>query len=209
MDKPSKHTRTSYDVRQRILVAAEELFADKGFAATSIREIASSAGVNSAMIYYYFKDKRGLYRAIVDFSAAETYRMLLKAFKGSRDPADQLREFCTEYARAHYMRRDVVKIIHREMLSNGEDQEGFAGKYFKDSMNAVRDILTRGIEDGTFRDIDVGLTGVSLFGLILFVFLSEPALRSVKNIETLDEASVVGITGELIEIFLSGIVNKA
>ncbi len=209
MPKIRKNNRNSEEVRQRILVAAEELFAQKGFSATSIREIASSAEVNSAMIYYYFDDKKDLYRSIVDFSSAETYRMLLKAFKGKSDPADQLREFCIEYARAHYMRRDIVKIIHREMLTTAEDQDGFAGRYFSESMKALQSILDRGLKTGRFRNIDIELTGATLFGLILFIFLNEPAILAVKKLKFLDEASVVKITRELVEIFLSGIVKES
>ena len=49
--------------RQRLLHAALALFAEKGFAKTSTREIAQAAGVNIAAISYYFGDKAGLYRA--------------------------------------------------------------------------------------------------------------------------------------------------
>jgi AcrR family transcriptional regulator len=49
--------------RARLLAAALQLFADKGFASTSTREIAQAAGVNLAAIAYYFDDKAGLYRA--------------------------------------------------------------------------------------------------------------------------------------------------
>ncbi|RMG61087.1 MAG: TetR/AcrR family transcriptional regulator [Deltaproteobacteria bacterium] len=200
-----KKKRSPEEVRQRILVAAEELFAEKGFTGTTIREISERAGVNSAMIYYYFKDKKGLYRSVVDFSANETYRMLLKAFKGRRDPAEQLKEFCREYARAHYLNRDIVKIIHREMLTNGEDPEGFARIYFKKSLDTVKEILQRGIETGRFREVDVDLAAATLFGLILFIFLTEPVIASMKNSESLDEATVVSITESLTDIFLSGI----
>jgi TetR/AcrR family transcriptional regulator, regulator of cefoperazone and chloramphenicol sensitivity len=50
--------------RQRLLLAALKLFAAKGFAKTSIREIAQAAGANVAAISYYFGDKESLYRAV-------------------------------------------------------------------------------------------------------------------------------------------------
>ncbi len=203
-----RNRRSPDEVKQRILVAAEELFAEKGFSATTIREIAERANVNSAMIYYYFKDKKGLYRSVIDFSANETYRMLLKAFKGRRDPAMQLKEFCIEYARAHYLNRDIVKLIHREMLTNGEDPSGFSRIYFKKSMETVKEILERGVETGRFKKIDVDLAAATLFGLILFIFLTEPIVTSLKNLPSLDEAAVVSITESLTEIFLSGIINS-
>jgi TetR/AcrR family transcriptional regulator len=197
MPKKKKRTRSPEEVRQKIMVAAEELFAEKGFAATSIREISARAGVNSAMIYYYFEDKQGLYRSIVDFCSNETYRMLLRAFKGRRDPAEQLKEFCVEYARAHYLNRDIVKIIHREMLL-----------YFRKTLDTVKDILERGIDNGRFRKVDMELTAATLFGLILFIFLTEPVIVSMRKISSLDEATVIAITEDLIDIFLAGIINR-
>lgn len=50
--------------RERLLQAALRLFAEKGFAKTSIRDIGQAAGVNIASISYYFGDKAGLYRAV-------------------------------------------------------------------------------------------------------------------------------------------------
>lgn len=52
------------DTRARLLEAALRLFAEKGYAQTSTREVCLSAGVNAASIHYYFGDKAGLYRAV-------------------------------------------------------------------------------------------------------------------------------------------------
>jgi TetR/AcrR family transcriptional regulator, regulator of cefoperazone and chloramphenicol sensitivity len=52
------------DSRRRLISAGLRLFAEKGFAATSVRELAQAAGVNVAAISYYFGDKVGLYRAV-------------------------------------------------------------------------------------------------------------------------------------------------
>jgi AcrR family transcriptional regulator len=48
-------------VRQRLLQAALDLFTDKGYAATSVREIVDKAGVTKPMLYYYFKNKEAIY----------------------------------------------------------------------------------------------------------------------------------------------------
>ena len=50
--------------RQRLIVAATKMFADKGYANASTREICREAQVNVAAIHYYFEDKAGLYRAV-------------------------------------------------------------------------------------------------------------------------------------------------
>ena len=63
--------------RQKILDAAERLFADQGFDATSVESIAAAAGVNKALIYYYFKDK---WRRHFSCSPEEFLEHFLSAF---------------------------------------------------------------------------------------------------------------------------------
>lgn len=63
--------RKPTDARRRILDAATILFARKGFAAVGIREIAATAGVNLAMVSYYYKGKAGLLAAVVEVAGAK------------------------------------------------------------------------------------------------------------------------------------------
>jgi AcrR family transcriptional regulator len=60
---PAPLTPEAADSRARLLSAALRLFAENGFAKTSIRQIAEAAGANTALISYYFGDKKGLYNA--------------------------------------------------------------------------------------------------------------------------------------------------
>ena len=53
---PGRKHHESNDTRERILLSAEKVFAQKGYAAASIRELCEAAGVNRAFIYYYFAD---------------------------------------------------------------------------------------------------------------------------------------------------------
>jgi AcrR family transcriptional regulator len=51
--------------KERILRVATQLFKEKGFANVSVREICQGSGVSLPMVYYYFKDKRGLFQAVI------------------------------------------------------------------------------------------------------------------------------------------------
>ena len=63
--------------RARLLEAATALFAEKGYATTSVREIVARAGVTKPVLYYYFGNKEGLLQAILDW-AADLQKALLQ-----------------------------------------------------------------------------------------------------------------------------------
>ena len=64
--------------RERILEAAEELFVQRGFAATSLRAVTSAAGVNLAAVHYHFNSKEGLLEAVVHWRMAPVNQERLK-----------------------------------------------------------------------------------------------------------------------------------
>src|SRR5262249_36808657 len=84
-------TRPTLEARERILRAAEKLFAEKGYAATSVQEITEAAEVNKALLYYYFEDKHDLYVSLIDHGIAEFRRVLNEALAGEGDYAGRLR----------------------------------------------------------------------------------------------------------------------
>lgn len=93
---PAEDTADS-QVAQRILTAAEALFAEKGFAATSIREIAGSAGVTKPMVYYYYGSKDDLYGVLLDDALSSFEQLLAKALA----PARGLRQQLTALVQVH------------------------------------------------------------------------------------------------------------
>jgi AcrR family transcriptional regulator len=62
--------RSGEESRQRVLQAARDLFAQHGYGSTSVRAIAAAAGVDPAMVFYFFGTKQGLFNAAVDMSDA-------------------------------------------------------------------------------------------------------------------------------------------
>jgi AraC-like DNA-binding protein len=110
--------------RDRILQAAEKIFAQKGYDAARIEQIAADAGVNKALIYYYFKNKRALLQDLFEGFFRESASLLVRYVqKGGLDPnpsreADQIFDSYFSYFED---KRDLLRIMLMESLKSGED----------------------------------------------------------------------------------------
>src|SRR5215470_668004 len=81
------------DSKERILSCAEEVFARKGFAGARTHEIAERAGVNKAMIYYYFGSKEKLLRAVLEHILFELIGLSQEILIENPTPAEALERF--------------------------------------------------------------------------------------------------------------------
>ncbi len=102
----------SSNIAEGILQAAVRLFARKGYEATSTREIVEAAGVTKPMIYYYFKNKEGLYEAVLTRFLSQFALRLRAVVDEPREPRDHLVEVVwahLEYCREH---RDFAKFFY-------------------------------------------------------------------------------------------------
>src|SRR6266545_3419156 len=87
------------DVRARIVASALDLFTAKGYAATSLREIAEAARTTKPMIYYYFHSKEGLYASTLGDRLQAFADAIDRATQPGDDPCVKLRSFADAYLR--------------------------------------------------------------------------------------------------------------
>ena len=172
--------------RAAILDAALEEFAHEGEAGARTDEIARRAGVNKALLYYYFKDKEGLYTAALEqvFSGLH-HRVMTVLNDSSASPRARL----LNYAEAHfdYIASAPVypRLVQREfMRSIGRTLSPAANrvfeKYGKPIYMRLRDLIQCGIESGEFRELDPAQAVTSMLGTIAFYFISLPAQRAMN-----------------------------
>jgi AcrR family transcriptional regulator len=112
--------------RARLLDEALRLFAEKGYAQTSTREICVAAGVNAASIHYYFSDKGGLYRAVY----LEPIRQLMMEAREIAMPASRSTHHAADLRRlpraAQACRRETMQILKLHFREQA-DPTGLAG----------------------------------------------------------------------------------
>jgi len=178
--RPGENDAT--DVRAEILKVSEGLFADQGYAATSLREIADAAGVNPAMIHYYFGNKEALLRAVLE-KAIEPLANMIEAMKHAdavapEEIAGQLMTLVARHPKLPYL------IIREVMLPGGVMQEHFAQHLAPRLGGAVPGLLEREASAGRIRkDLPSSIGAMAILSLALFPFIVRPVAEQVMDVQ--------------------------
>lgn len=167
--------------RAAILKSALEEFAQEGVTGARTDEIARRAGVNKALLYYYFKDKEGLYAAALEQVFSGLHARVSTVFDdGALPPRQRL----LKYVEAHF---DYIasspwypRLVQREfMRGSGKTLSPVANRilerYGKPIYSKLAALIREGVETGEFRPVDPLQTLTSILGTIVFYFISLPA----------------------------------
>lgn len=188
-----------------LLEIAAGLFARKGFAAVSIREIALAAGVNSALISYYFNGKQGLYKAVLEGELSLVHLMLDRLKQTNPDPETFLRGYAIGLAELHMERPTLLRLISAELTNPTECFEAVVRPRIKKIAGDITAAIAQGIEAGIFReDINPLLAALQLAGTVNFFFLVAPLANAFLESDGSHRQSRHYIE-QALEVFLSGI----
>lgn len=200
--------RSDPAARERLLDAAGALFARRGYAAVSIREIARAAGVTSAMVHYYFGDKHGLYAALLE-SALQSVLARVRSGLAERAaagaPAASLDVFLDVAQDALGATPWIPRLVVREVLSEGAPfRARFIESYAGPMSQLLRGALRAEIAAGRLRaDLDIDLALVSLLGMAAFPFIAQPVLERVLGL-SYDAALRARLAAHTKRLFLEG-----
>lgn len=192
------------EARAKISAAAEELFAARGYAGTAVREIAEKAGVNGAMIHYYFQSKEGLYRAILESAASRVRAMLVETTGGDLSTRDRLARFVEAYAAYILSHPNLARILYREMLAGGRQLIKITQKYAVTNYTLLRETMAEGVKRGELRKIDIDLAPVSLMGMVVVFQLIRPIMAAVVGVTEYDKRFIKRLSAHTVDLFLNG-----
>jgi TetR/AcrR family transcriptional regulator len=174
--------------RAAILKAAVHEFAREGVAGARTDAIARFAGVNKALLYYYFKDKESLYEAVLDQVFSGVRQAIHSAVSQKVSPRERLKA----YVRAHF---DFIasnpfypRIVQAEFLRAGSDStrvQRVAKRYFRPTFADLSALLNEGANNGDFRRVDPIQFIPSMIAVIVFYFTTAPIMRVMTNSDPL------------------------
>ncbi len=194
------------EARAKIAAAAEELFAARGFDGAAIRDIARKAGVNGAMIHYYFGNKEGLYRAMLEGAASSVRALLIETTGGPGSTRERLARFVDAYAAYMLSQPNLARILYREILTGARHIKQIAQQYAATNYKMLRTMISDGVKRGELRAIDAELAPISLMGMVVIFQFLRPIISVALGKTEYDERFVSRVAAHTIDLFLYGAV---
>jgi len=172
------------DKRASILEAAEKLFSELGYEGASTRQIAKEAGANMAMINYYFGSKEGVFMEIMGQRVSDFKHQLKEINEMDATVMEKLLLVVERYASRILCNLTFHKMMQRE-LSLPQRPEMFSTikSAMLENMLVIEGIITEGIEEGTFRKVDVRMLIATVMGTISNVAISPSKITSGTSLD--------------------------
>lgn len=194
------HKNPGSERRQALVTIAAELFAERGFKATTVRDIGEAAGVLSGSLYYHFDSKETIADEILSGyldGIVQTYERIISE---NEDPRVALRELVLAAFRSLGPHRAAITILQNERSYLGELPR-FA--YLTKAENDIRrlwvKVLEAGMTDGSFRDdLDPKLT---------YQFLRDAIWVAVRWFTPSGRLSVEQLADQYLKLVMEGLEN--
>ena len=163
------------DKREHIMNHAITLFADKGFEGTSIRDLAHEAGVNVAMVNYYFGSKEKLVEAILEKKSSYMKDRIEELEANTNlSELDKIDALIEDYANRILDGASFHKFLYKELMDTKRDViHTFLNNSFARNTRNFAAIIQKGIDKKVFREVDPILTVTSIIGSISQVVVSK------------------------------------
>ena len=178
-------TPTDPAAREAILAAAAELFAAQGFPGTTIKEIAAKAKVNSALLYYYFEDKEGLYREVLAQLIGRMAQQIGASLTNAPSPEEGVRLFVQAQAERFFANKIFARLVLRELFDHGAVHlETPLHTVVVKAFRPLAELIVAGQKSGVFRrDLDPRFAVLSTVSQVAYFTLAQPLVAALMELE--------------------------
>ncbi|WP_329522824.1 TetR/AcrR family transcriptional regulator [Streptomyces jietaisiensis] len=157
------------DAARRLLVAAVDAFAERGYHATTTRDIASRAGMSPAALYIHYKTKEELLQRISRIGHEKVLEILRAADGAGGSATERLAEAVSSFVRWHAGRRTTARVVQYELEALGPEARAEIVALRRQVDAVVRGIIEDGVATGEFDVLDVRGTTLAVLSLCVDV----------------------------------------
>jgi AcrR family transcriptional regulator len=166
---PGLWTDVESDASHRLLLAALECFASRGYHATTTREIAERAGMSPAAVYVHYRSKAELLYQITSAGHETLLREVRAALDGVPEPRDRLRLFVETFASFHVRHHTVARVSQYELRALPAPGFASIAKLRSEFQRILEEELRLGVAAGVFDVHDVPGTALAVMSLCIDV----------------------------------------
>ncbi len=200
------------DTRQQLIDAAGPMFAERGFRATTVREICETARANQAAINYHFGDKENLYIECVRHAGqCCTQRTPMPTWPENAQPREKLRDFIRMFLNRVAVDHDPAwhaQLIMREMLLPTKACAEFVKEYVKPTFSVLRDIIAAMVPEAMPEHTRM-LIGFSIVGQILHYRSARPVVMMLVGADAFQSLDVETLAEHITDFSLAAIKRFA
>ncbi|WP_329369984.1 TetR/AcrR family transcriptional regulator [Streptomyces sp. NBC_01483] len=157
------------DAARRLLVAAVEAFAERGYHATTTRDIAGRAGMSPAALYIHYKTKEELLHRISRIGHDKALDIVRGAAQGGGSAAERLTDAVRSFVRWHAGQHTTARVVQYELEALGPEARAEIVALRRQTDAAVRGIIEDGVAAGDFDVPDVPGTTLAVLSLCIDV----------------------------------------
>jgi AcrR family transcriptional regulator len=203
----ARPTRISAPERkEKILAAAEELFARKGFAGTTTRELALAAGINEALLFRHFGNKEELYWAVLEqrCKLGEGRKRMQRRIEEGQGDFELFAGIAEDILERHRQTPELMRLF----LFSALETHSLSDRLFSTYTTHFYEVLAKHIErrkqDGIFRDVDSMLAARGFIGMVFYHHMVQNIFGG-RHYQTFEPRRVAET---LAEIWLRGMVAQ-
>lgn len=163
--------------RDKILDAAEALFARRGFAGVGLREVSEAAGLGKSSLFHHFKSKAELYAAVAGRILDIFDRKLTDALAAGGDPLERFDRWIDSMIETFAQHPTSARLLLRSLfedddLTGTSEEERHADQTIRHLLTSLANLLKEGMQTGVFRAASIPHTLQSLMGISVYHFAS-------------------------------------
>jgi TetR/AcrR family transcriptional regulator len=193
------------ETRAAILAAAGKIFAKSGLAGARTDSIAAAAGVNKALLYYYFASKEALYEAVIEDQFRDFNEQAIEVLTAPGSARDALLRYVNLHIDFISRHHQSAPLFHQVVMSGSKFLERLIQKYFSARGEALGKLIVRGMRDGEFRRADPFHASMSIISLIVFYFSASPVLKLLGHKDAYSPANLKRRKQEVIDFLRHGL----
>ena len=186
--------------------AAKKIFIKKGFEGARMQEIANEAGINKALLHYYYRSKDNLFESVFREALLDFIPQIGKIFDSNKSLFEKIKFFVEKYINLIIENPLIPIFVLQELNRNPEH---LVNMIIDKGVNPQMFIfqIQKEVDDGNIRPIDPRQIFVNILGLCIFPFVAKPILKGVlfQNDETEFQKFIISRKKEVSNFIINAI----